>query len=272
VEASILDEGAVAEAMRGCRWVFHEAALASVPQSVAEPERFYRVNVMGTLAVLMAAKKAGVRRVMYAGSSSAYGDPPEQGPKNETMPALPVSPYASAKLAGEEMMRAWAHSYGLDTAVLRYFNVFGPRQNANSAYAAVIAAFATALAAGRRPMIFGDGRQTRDFVYVANVVHANLLAAACEGPVMGEVFNVGTGRCITVNELYATVAGAMGKGDVEPEYRPVRAGDVLHSTADVSKATRVLGYRPVVEFAAGVVLGGGGGETVGWYGAARGRE
>ncbi|MFI5379439.1 MAG: NAD-dependent epimerase/dehydratase family protein, partial [Tepidisphaerales bacterium] len=263
----ILDGPAAAAAMEGCRWVFHEAALASVPQSVAEPERFYRVNVMGTLAVLTAAKKAGVQRVMYAGSSSAYGDPPEQGPKQETLPALPVSPYASAKLAGEEMMRAWVHSYGVDTAVLRYFNVFGPRQNANSAYAAVIAAFATALAQGRQPMIFGDGQQTRDFVYVANVVHANLLAAGCAGRVMGEVFNVGTGRCITVNELYRTVAGAMGKGDVKAEYRPVRAGDVLHSTADVSKASRMLGYRPVVEFEAGV------GETVKWYGAtAQSRE
>jgi nucleoside-diphosphate-sugar epimerase len=261
ITASVTDAHAVGEAVRGCRYVFHEAALASVPQSVAEPRRYYDGNLNGTLVVANAAKDAGVQRVVFAGSSSAYGDPPDQAPKHEGLPPLPVSPYASSKTACEELLRAWSHSYGLDSAVLRYFNVFGHRQNANSAYAAVIAAFANALAQGRRPVIFGDGEQTRDFVFVQNVVHANLLAARYAQPLRGEIFNVATGATVTVNELFRGIAVAMGKPDVRPEYRPPRTGDVRHSSADVGKAKRVLGYEPIVSFESGLRT------TVAWYGS-----
>jgi nucleoside-diphosphate-sugar epimerase len=260
ITGSILDEAALIDAMSGCRYVFHQAALASVPQSVAEPVRFYDINLTGTLRVMEAARRAGVSRVMFAGSSSAYGDPPgEPAPRREDAPPFPLSPYASSKTACEQLLYAWSQSYGVDTAVFRYFNVFGPRQNANSAYAAVIAAFATALAAGRQPLIFGDGNQTRDFVAVYNVVHANLLAARHPGPLRGEIFNVGSGRTITVNELYQSIAAAMGRADVHAEHRPPRAGDVLHSSADISKARRMLGYEPVAPFEAALR------ETVAWY-------
>jgi UDP-glucose 4-epimerase len=257
--ASVTDTALVRDAMKGCRFVFHEAALASVPQSVAEPHRYYDVNLGGTLAIANAAKELGIGRLVFAGSSSAYGDPPDPSPKHESLPPLPVSPYASSKTACEELLRAWSHSYGLDTAVLRYFNVFGHRQNANSAYAAVIAAFASALAEHRRPIIFGDGEQTRDFVFVQNVVHANLLAARQPGQLMGEIFNVATGSTVTVNQLFRAMAEAMGKPDVQPEHRPPRTGDVRHSSADISKAKSVLGYEPIVDFASGLRT------TVDWY-------
>jgi nucleoside-diphosphate-sugar epimerase len=265
ITASVTDADAVRQAVKGCTYAFHEAALASVPQSVAEPQRYYDVNLNGTLVVATAAREAGVRRLVFAGSSSAYGDPPgeERAPKHEALPPLPLSPYASSKTACEELLRAWSHSYGLDTAVLRYFNVFGHRQNANSAYAAVIAAFAKALAEGRRPIIFGDGEQTRDFVFVQNVVHANLLAARHPGPLVGEIFNVATGATVTVNELFRGMAREMGKGDAQVEYRPPRTGDVRHSSADVSKAKRALGYEPIVSFEEGLRT------TVQWYGSHR---
>ena len=180
VDASILDRSALAACTRGCRYVFHQAALGSVPRSVEQPRLYSEVNTTGTLNVLEAAREAGVRRVMFAASSSCYGD--NDVPWVETMPVLPRSPYAATKVAGEALLRAYSASYGLDTASLRYFNIFGPRQNANSAYAAVIAAFAKALLAGEAPVIFGDGEQSRDFTYVANAVHANLLAARHAGP------------------------------------------------------------------------------------------
>jgi UDP-glucose 4-epimerase len=259
ITGSICDPAAIARATKGCRYIFHEAALASVPQSVAEPVRFYEINTMGTLSVMQAARESGAERVVYAGSSSAYGDGGGEEPKTEDMAASPVSPYASSKLAGEEIMRAWSRSYGVDTAVVRYFNIFGPRQNANSAYAAVIAAFAKAFAEGRTPMIHGDGEQTRDFVFVHNVVHANLLAARSERKLEGSIFNVGTGHSITVNELYAKTAQLMGKGNTKAIYQPVRAGDVKHSSADISKSQRELGYEPIVSFDAGLK------PTIDWY-------
>ena len=259
ITASILDGDAMDGAVKGCRYIFHEAALASVPQSVAEPVRFYQVNTIGTLTLMQAARMGNVERVIYAGSSSAYGDSPDESPKTEDMAALPVSPYASSKLAGEQIMRAWARSYGLDTAVVRYFNIFGPRQNANSAYAAVIAAFAKILAEGGTPVIHGDGGQTRDFVYVHNVVHANLLAARCPRQLGGEIFNVGTGHSITVKELYHQTAAAMGFGSKQPIYSSPREGDVRHSSADISKARRELGYEPIVSFDAGLE------PTIAWY-------
>jgi UDP-glucose 4-epimerase len=209
--------------------------------------------------VLQQAKAAGVKRVMFAASSSAYGDPPVEGLKLETMPPLPRSPYAATKLAGEHAMRSWYHSYGLDTAVLRYFNIFGPRQSPNSAYAAVIAAFAKAFHNRQPATIFGDGGQSRDFTYVDNVVHANLLAALHPRPLEGEVFNVAAGGRIDLNELYQKMAKLFGLNDSKPIYQPVRAGDVRESQADISKAKTVLGYAPLVTFDHGLA------ETVKWY-------
>jgi UDP-glucose 4-epimerase len=259
ITASILDADAMAKAVKGCRFIFHEAALASVPQSVAEPVRFYQVNTMGTLTLMQAARQEKVERVVYAGSSSAYGDSPDESPKTEDLAAMPVSPYASSKLAGEEIMCAWARSYGLDTAIVRYFNIFGPRQNANSAYAAVIAAFAKIFAEGGTPIIHGDGGQTRDFVFVHNVVHANLLAARCPRKLNGGIFNVGTGHSISVNQLYQKTAELMGRASVAAIHQPPRAGDVRHSSADISKIRRELGYEPIVPFEVGLK------PTIAWY-------
>jgi nucleoside-diphosphate-sugar epimerase len=182
-------------------------------------------------------------------------------PKIETMPVLPKSPYAATKVAGEAMLRAYAGSYQLDTASLRYFNIFGPRQNANSAYAAVIAAFAKALLSGQRPVIFGDGEQSRDFTFVDNAVHANLLAARSERRVGGEVLNIACGRRVTVNELAARMASIFGRPDLKPEHRPERAGDVKHSLAELTRARQAIGYEPVVDFARGLEA------TCRWYAA-----
>ena len=257
VVGSILDRDAVAAAIRGCRYVFHQAALGSVPASVERPRLFNDVNTTGTLNVLEAARDAGVRRVVFAASSSAYGDNPV--PWVESMPPLPKSPYAATKVAGEALFRAYSGSYGLDTASLRYFNIFGPRQNANSAYAAVIAAFAKAVLAGQRPVIYGDGEQSRDFTFVHNVVHANLLAARREEPVGGEVINVGCGGRISVNELAANVAQLLDRPDVKPVYQPERTGDIRHSFADLSRARGLLGYEPIAGFKEGLQ------QTLAWY-------
>jgi nucleoside-diphosphate-sugar epimerase len=259
ITGSITESAVVERAVRGCEFVFHEAALGSVPQSIEQPLQYFDVNVNGTLNVLRAAQEAGVKRVVYAGSSSAYGDTAVSGAKVETMPPLPRSPYAAAKLAGEHAMRAWWYSYGLDTAVLRYFNIFGPRQSPASAYAAVIAAFAKAFMERRAATIYGDGKQSRDFTYVANVVHANLLSARHERALEGEVFNVAMGGKIDLNELHRRMAAIFGAAGSKAEYESVRAGDVYESQADVSKAKTVLGYDPVVGFEEGLA------ETVKWY-------
>lgn len=258
VEGSILDEKLVKEVVARCTYVFHQAALGSVPKSVAEPVRFHEVNATGTLNVLEAAKEAGVQRVMFAASSSAYGDSPTL-PKIETMPVLPRSPYAANKVYDEALMRAYACSYGLDTACLRYFNIFGPRQNANSAYAAVIAAFAKDLLASNRPTIFGDGEQSRDFTFVDNAVHANLLAARSENKIEGEVMNVACGERVTVNQLAEVMAELFGCPELTPEHKNERAGDVKHSLADLSRITELIGYEPLVGFADGL------GPTCEWY-------
>jgi nucleoside-diphosphate-sugar epimerase len=257
VQASILDRDALAECTRGCRYVFHQAALGSVPRSVEQPRLYNDVNTTGTLNVLEAAREASVRRVMFAASSSAYGDNPV--PWVETMPVLPRSPYAATKVAGEALFRAYSASYGLDTACLRYFNIFGPRQNANSAYAAVIAAFAKSLLAGKNPVIFGDGEQSRDFTFVHNAVHANLLAAKREQSIGGEVLNVGCGDRISVNDLADRMAESLGRPDLKPVYQPERAGDLKHSFADLKRSRSVLGYQPVAEFRGGLD------RTVRWY-------
>lgn len=264
VQGSILDEARVAEAMEGCSLVFHQAAMGSVPRSVTMPRRYHEVNTTGTLNILEAARAAGVCRVMFAASSSAYGDTPTL-PKVETMPVLPRSPYAATKVAGEALLRAYAISYqnegGPDTCSLRYFNIFGPRQNANSAYAAVIAAFATALLQGGRPVIFGDGEQSRDFTFVDNAVHANLLAARVPGRLEGGVCNVACGQRISVNQLAEAMAGVLGRPGLTPEHRDERAGDVKHSLADLEHTKMTLGYEPIVDFVSGL------GATAKWYAA-----
>ena len=257
VEGSILDRELLSRCTRGCRYVFHQAALGSVPRSVEQPRLYNEVNTTGTLNVLEAAREAAVARVMFAASSSAYGENPV--PWVETLPPMPKSPYAATKLAGEGLLRAYANSYGLDTCSLRYFNIFGPRQNANSAYAAVIAAFAKALLASKRPVIYGDGEQSRDFTFVANAVHANLLAASHEGPIRGEVLNVGCGSRISVNQLAGSMAAALGRPDLKPEYAPERAGDIKHSFADLRLTRDTLHYQPIVQFEPGLR------QTIEWY-------
>jgi nucleoside-diphosphate-sugar epimerase len=237
--------------------VFHQAALGSVPRSVEQPRLYNDVNTTGTLNVLEAARAAGVRRVMFAASSSAYG--PNPVPWVETMPTRAKSPYAATKVAGEALLQAYSASYGLDTACLRYFNVFGPRQNANSAYAAVIAAFAKAILAGQRPVIFGDGEQSRDFTFIDNVVHANLLAARRETPIGGDVINVGCGGRISVNELADQVAQTLKRPDLKPIYQPERTGDIKHSFADLTRAKAVMGYEPITGFQPGLE------QTLAWY-------
>jgi len=257
-EASILNRDSLDRAFAGARYVFHQAALGSVPRSVEQPVHYNEVNVTGTVNVLEAARDAGVQRVMFAASSSAYGDS-EVLPKLETMPILAKSPYAANKAACEALMSAYAGSYEIDTVSLRYFNIFGPRQNANSAYAAVIAAFAKALLADQQPMIFGDGEQSRDFTFVDNAVHANLLAARSEQPLGGAVINVACGQRITVNQLAEIMASSFGKPHLKAIHGEERAGDVKHSLADLSRAHELLGYEPVVSFEQGIA------PTLAWY-------
>lgn len=263
VHGSILDDTALAEAMGGfdgdpARVVFHLAAMSSVPRSIAEPERSYSVNAVGTLRVAESARAAGVKRIVYSASSSAYGAS-EKLPKIETEAPAPVSPYACGKLAGEHIMHAWARSYGISTVSLRYFNIFGPRQPADSPYAAVIAVFARKLLAGQPATIFGDGSQSRDFTYVSNAVLANLLAGSTEKPLAGEVVNVGTGRQVDLLTLHAQIAQACGAPHLSPEHEPARAGDVRHSLADLTRAAEVLGYQPIVSFESGLE------QTMAWY-------
>jgi len=260
VRGDIRDSAVTARAMQGAAWVFHEAAAASVPRSVEDPLGVMDINVRGTLTVLMAAREAGVRRVVYAASSSAYGESPVS-PKHEDLPTDVRSPYAASKVAGEDACRSFAHVYGLETVCLRYFNVFGPRQDPESPYAAVIPLFVRALKAGERPTVFGDGEQTRDFTYVANVVEANLLAARAEG-VAGQVINAACGDEFSVNRLLHRIADLLGVR-AQPEMQPPRAGDVRHSRADIRRATERLGYRPVVSFDEGLE------NTVAWYASRR---
>jgi UDP-N-acetylglucosamine 4-epimerase len=244
--------------VEGRKFIFHQAALGSVPRSIEQPRLYHEVNATGTLNVLEAARAAGVKRVMFAASSSAYGDSPTL-PKVETMPAAPRSPYAANKTACEALMAAYAASFPIDTASLRYFNIFGPRQSADNAYAAVIAAFAKALLAGKRPTIFGDGEQSRDFTFVDNVVHANLLAAKSKAPIAGAVINIACGGKISVNELAKQMAEWLKRPDLTSIHAPERAGDVKHSLADLSLAKKVLGYSPIVDFIPGLDV------TMQWY-------
>ncbi len=256
VEGSILDGAALREAMEGADYVLHHAALVSVAKSVEAPALTQDVNARGSLSVLEAAKAAGVRRVVMASSSAVYGDGPGQ-PKSEDMLPRPESPYAATKLAMEHWGRLYTTLYGLEVVSLRYFNVFGPRQDPGSDYAAVIPKFVTTMLARGRPTIFGDGGQTRDFCHVDNVVQANLLAAEARGAA-GMVFNVGTGVSVDLLTLVREINAVLGT-DIHPEFGPQRAGDVRHSAADISLAREVLGYEPRVDLAAGLEA------TMAWY-------
>jgi UDP-glucose 4-epimerase len=244
LRGGLTEPDALERALRGVEVVFHEAAIPSVPRSVEEPEATHRASVDGTFALLVAARRAGVRRVVYAASSSAYGDQPTL-PKTEEMRPEPLSPYAAAKLVGEYYCQVWSRVYGFETASLRYFNVFGPRQDPSSQYSGVISRFISTLASGGRPVIYGDGEQSRDFTYVSNVVEGNLRAA--ESPqAVGRVINLATGRQTTLNELLDALKKLTGRADVEAEYREPRVGDVRHSLADITRAREWLGYEPQV--------------------------
>lgn len=244
VEGSVTDPAVCARAISGADYVLHQAALPSVPRSVKDPAASHAANATGTLNVLIAARDAGVKRVVYAASSSAYGDTPEL-PKREEMVPRPLSPYAVSKLAGEQYCRAFNASFGVPTVALRYFNVFGPRQDPTSQYAAVVPKFITMALAGEPPTIFGDGNQTRDFTFIANVVRANLLACEAGPGAFGEVFNVGCGERISVNDLWSRIRALVGT-DVDAHHEPSRAGDVRDSLASLDRIRAALGYEPAV--------------------------
>ncbi len=260
IEADLRDYETTRHAVEGVSLIFHQAAVPSVPRSVVEPRLNHEANVDGTFNVLMAAREARVQRVIYAASSSAYGDTPVL-PKNESMLPNPLSPYAAAKLFGEYYCQVFTRVYGLETVALRYFNVFGPRQDPSSPYSGVISKFVTALLAGEPPVIYGDGEQSRDFTYIDNVVDANLRAAEAR-QASGEVINVATGERITLNQLLAELQKIIGT-DLQPHYAEKRAGDVRHSLADISRARQLLGYEPTVSLAEGLR------RTVEWYRSSR---
>ena len=258
IEGDLADPAVCSRACGGIEVVFHEAALASVPRSVADPAGTNLNCVDATLNLLVAAKAAKVRRLVYAGSSSAYGDTPAL-PKREDMLPNPISPYAVAKLAGEHYMSAFARVYGLETVTLRYFNVFGPYQDPTSHYSGVLAIFCRRMLAGEQPTIYGDGEQSRDFTYIDNVVHANLLAAEAPAEkVSGRMMNTATGMRVTLNETFAMLKQLTGyKGS--PAYAPPRAGDIRDSLADIRLARDLLGYEPLIDFREGLR------RTVEWY-------
>jgi nucleoside-diphosphate-sugar epimerase len=257
-EADLLDLDGLHHACRGVDYVLHEAAIPSVPRSVKDPLGNNRANVDGTLNLLVACRDAKVKRVVYAASSSAYGDTPTLL-KQEDMPPDPISPYATAKLASEYYMTSFYRCYGLETVCLRYFNVFGPRQDPTSPYSGVLAKFITQMLRDEPPTIFGDGKQSRDFTYIDNVVGANLLACRAEaGKIAGNVINVATGRRTDLYQTFLILKKLIGyAGDVK--YGPERAGDVKHSLADISRAEQFLGYKPKVDFEEGLS------RTVEWY-------
>jgi nucleoside-diphosphate-sugar epimerase len=255
VEGDLAELNIAHAAVAGIEYVLHQAAIPSVPRSVEDPVTSNRANIDATLNVLVAARDAGVKRVVYAGSSSAYGDTPKL-PKQEDMPANPLSPYALQKLVGEQYMRMFTTLYGLETVTIRYFNVFGPRQDPSSPYSGVISVFTRALLDNHAITIYGDGEQTRDFTYIANVVDGVL--RACHAPVSGMVLNVATGSRISLSELFRALRELTGRS-VNPGYGPARPGDVRDSQADISRARQLLGYEPLVPFEDGLR------RTVEWF-------
>lgn len=256
LEGDLADLDVARAAVEGCQYVLHQAAIPSVPRSVKDPITSNRANVDATLNTLVAARDAGVKRLVFAGSSSAYGDTPVL-PKHERMPDKPLSPYALQKVVGEQYLQMFTKLYGFETVSIRYFNVFGPRQDPSSPYSGVISVFATALLENRPPKIFGDGGQTRDFTYIANVVDGVLRACEADGA-SGEVINVATGGRISLNELFRSMRALVG-ASVEPIYLESRQGDVRDSQADITKAREVLGYEPIVTFEEGLT------RTIEWY-------
>src|SRR3954469_18619225 len=260
LEGDLADLEVARRAVEGVDYVLHQAAIPSVPRSVADPITSNRANIDASLNVLVAARDAGVKRVVYAGSSSAYGNTPTL-PKREDMPSNPLSPYALQKVVGEQYLQMFTRLYGLETVSIRYFNVFGPRQDPSSPYSGVISVFAPALLENRPPRIYGDGEQTRDFTYVANVVDGVL--RACEAPkASGDIINVATGGRISLNKLFYAMRDVVG-GTLEPTYAESRQGDVRDSQADIRKAKELLGYEPIVSFEDGIS------RTIAWYRAAR---
>lgn len=256
IKGSITDLEVVRKAMHEADYVLHLAARTSVPRSVKDPIETNRVNIDGTLNVLVAARDAKVKRIVFAASSSAYGETPSL-PKLETMQPAPISPYGVTKYVGELYAQVFGRAYGLENVSLRYFNVFGPRQDPNSPYSGVLSKFCTAFLEGTQPVIFGDGEQSRDFTYIENVVQANLLA--CEAPsASGKVFNVGTGSRFTLNQTLAMLQRISG-ANVEAKYEPAREGDIRDSQADITQGREILGYNPTVEFEEGLE------RTFSWY-------
>jgi nucleoside-diphosphate-sugar epimerase len=261
-QIDLQDVAGMRSACEGVDFVLHQGALASVPRSVKDPVGSHESNINGTLNLLIAARDAKVKRIVYAASSSAYGDQPTQ-PKQEDMPPLPLSPYAVQKLTCEYYIQSFHRAYGLEGVCLRYFNIFGPRQAADSPYSGVIAQFTYKMMAGETPTIFGDGLTSRDFNYVDNAVSANLLA--CQAPssvATGRVFNIGTGKSHTLNQVYAAIAGQLGFSG-KPIYGPPREGDIKHSLANIDRAVKELGYQPKLQFHDGLR------KTVDWYVAER---
>lgn len=256
IEGNVADAAVVQRAVQGVGAIFHLAALASVQRSIESPADTHRVCASGTLNILDAARRAGVRRVIYAASSSAYGIPAGDV-QTENDPLAPLSPYAAAKLAGELYAQSFTAAFGVETVRLRFFNIFGPRQRADSPYSGVIALFAAALSAGRSPTIYGDGQQSRDFTFVSDVVQALTRAAETPG-ISGHVYNIGTGRGTSVLDLVAALNRQLGT-NIVPQHAPPRAGDVRHSRADISRARKELGYHPAVPFEEGLA------RTLAWY-------
>jgi nucleoside-diphosphate-sugar epimerase len=257
IEASLADEAATRRALEDVELVFHEAAIPSVPRSVENPRETHRACIDATFNLLLAAREQGVRRLVYAASSSAYGDQP-QLPKTEEMRPDPLSPYAVAKLVGEYYCQVFTRTYELETVALRYFNVFGPRQDPSSHYSGVISRFISALMKGEQPVIYGDGEQSRDFTFVSNVVDANLRAAETAQGV-GQIINIANGERTTLNKLLDVLKRLTGRTDAQAEYKEPRAGDVRHSLADITRARELLGYEPSVGLEEGLL------ETIEWW-------
>jgi UDP-glucose 4-epimerase len=261
INASIADPNALKSALQDVELIFHEAAIPSVPKSVAQPRETHEASVNGTFSLLLAARDAKVRRLVYAASSSVYGDQRES-PKHESMRPDPLSPYAVAKLVGEYYCQVFTRTYGLETVCLRYFNVFGPRQDPSSPYSGVISRFIRALESGEPPVIYGDGEQTRDFTYVANAVDANLRAAQAAGA-SGRVFNIANGQSVSINEVLEVLKRLTGRTDVSAEYADPRVGDVRDSLADLGAARSVLEYSPQIGLEEGLQL------TLDWWKTSR---
>ena len=257
VQASMTSQAALARALEDVELVFHEAAIPSVPRSIENPRETHAACVDATFALLATAREKKVRRVVYAASSSAYGDQPTL-PKQEEMLPDPLSPYAVAKLVGEYYSQVFTRVYGLETVSLRYFNVFGPRQDPSSQYSGVISRFISDLLSGKRPTIYGDGEQSRDFTYIDNVVDANMRAAETAKGI-GQVINIANGQRITLNQLLDELKSLTGKGEMQADYQPARSGDVRHSLADITRARELLGFEPIVELRKGLEL------TIDWW-------